>query len=74
MERNLDNRIEVITPITDPTIQQELDTILDSLMKDTHSSFHLESESYNLPLEQTEGPSYRAQESLYRYFSDRLTV
>ncbi len=73
MERNLDNRIEVITPILDKGIAGELDTIIEELQKDNHSSFHLESDMYNQPVERRDGDHHRAQKALYKYFKGRLT-
>ncbi len=72
MERNLDNRIEVVVPIKEHHIKQELDVVLEHLMRDNHSSFHLESESFNLPVENRDGVTHRAQESLYDYFRSCL--
>jgi len=72
MERNLDNRIEVIVPIKDTHIKEELDIVLEHLMRDTHSSFYLESERFNIPVESADEVNYRAQESLYDYFRSCL--
>ncbi len=71
MERNLDNRIEVVTPIADPDIQKELETILDLLSQDTLSSFHLESEMYNQPVKISHDGRHRFQKELSKYFRDR---
>ena len=35
MPRNLDNRIEVITPVYDPSVKQEMIRIVDYALRDT---------------------------------------
>jgi polyphosphate kinase len=42
MPRNLDHRVEVVTPIEDPALQSELSATLDALWRDTASSFELD--------------------------------
>jgi polyphosphate kinase len=42
MPRNLDHRVEVVTPIEDPALQTELSTTLDALWSDTATSFELD--------------------------------
>jgi len=41
MPRNLDHRVEVVTPIEDLALQTELTATLDALWRDTESSFEL---------------------------------
>ena len=41
MPRNLDHRVEVVTPIEDAAIQAELSSTLDALWRDTATSFEL---------------------------------
>jgi len=41
MPRNLDHRVEVLTPVEDPTLQTELSTTLRSLLADTTASWEL---------------------------------
>ncbi len=42
MPRNLDHRVEVLTPVEDPTLQAELSATLDALWRDTGGSFELD--------------------------------
>jgi len=42
MPRNLDHRVEVLTPVEDPTLQAELAATLEALWRDTGSSFELD--------------------------------
>jgi polyphosphate kinase len=41
MPRNLDHRIEVVTPIDDPKLQQELNVVLDTLLADNVQAWEL---------------------------------
>jgi len=41
MPRNLDHRVEVVTPVEDPAIQSELAATLDTLLTDTAASWEL---------------------------------
>ena len=42
MPRNLDHRVEVVTPIEDETIQAELSATIEALWRDTATSFELD--------------------------------
>jgi polyphosphate kinase len=42
MPRNLDHRVEILTPVEDPELQAEIDSSLDALWRDTASSFELD--------------------------------
>ena len=42
MPRNLDSRVEVITPVEDPALQGEIDLMLETSLSDNRSSFQLE--------------------------------
>jgi polyphosphate kinase len=43
MPRNLDHRVEVVTPIEDVAVQAELSSTFEALWRDTASSFELDS-------------------------------
>ena len=68
MPRNLDNRIEVVTPVYDPTVKQEMIRIVDYGLKDArqarvvdgYGSLELASPPDPLPA--------GSQEALYRYY------
>lgn len=72
MERNLDNRIEVTTPVYDPAIQAELDYFLQAHWADTYSSFSLESETFNQSLQTGETDEPRAQRDIYRWYRQKV--
>ena len=69
MPRNLDNRIEVVTPVYDPTVKQEMIRIVDYGLKDArqarvvdgYGSLEFASPSEPLPT--------GSQEALYRYYA-----
>ena len=42
MPRNLDHRVEILTPIEDAELQAEIDSSLDALWRDTAASFELD--------------------------------
>jgi polyphosphate kinase len=42
MPRNLDHRVEVVTPIEDPALQAELSSTFEALWRDTATSFELD--------------------------------
>jgi polyphosphate kinase len=42
MPRNLDHRVEVVTPIEDPAVQAELANTFEALWRDTATSFELD--------------------------------
>jgi polyphosphate kinase len=43
MPRNLDHRVEVVTPIEDPALQAEISSTFEALWRDTATSFELDS-------------------------------
>jgi polyphosphate kinase len=69
MERNLDHRIEVASPIYDPLIQQEISAIFDYQWRGTVKSRWITSDMKN-EYRRTEGPPFHAQKNLYlRYLT-----
>ncbi len=55
MPRNLDRRIEAITPVDDPSLAKRLDTVLDWLLADTELAWRLESSGQWTRLRATDG-------------------
>jgi polyphosphate kinase len=56
MERNLDRRVEVITPITDAAIKRHLrDVVLESLLSDTHRAWELQTDGSYTRVQPPEG-------------------
>ena len=41
MPRNLDPRVEVLVPVEDPSLRAEIDSLLETSLSDTRSSFQL---------------------------------
>jgi polyphosphate kinase len=65
MPRNLDSRVEVLVPVEDPALQGEIDTILETSLSDTRSSFQLMSDGTWERRRPAEGePERSAQEEL----------
>ena len=44
MPRNLDSRVEVLVPVEDPSLRGEIDSLLETSLSDTRSSFQLQSD------------------------------
>jgi polyphosphate kinase len=56
MERNLDRRVEVITPVNDAGIKRHLrDVVLESLLSDTHRAWELQTDGSYLRVRPAEG-------------------
>jgi polyphosphate kinase len=73
MERNLDKRIEVGTPILDPDIQQEFRTIFDIQWKDNQKTRIIDKKQRNKYRKTIDGDDpVRAQTALYEYYRDKL--
>jgi len=68
MPRNLDNRIEVVTPVYDPDIKEDLKRVVEYGLKDTSQGRIVDGSGKNeLPLAGDEG-FFRSQEELYKYY------
>ena len=56
MERNLDRRVEVVSPIQDPTLKRHLrDTVLEALLSDSHRAWELQPDGGYLRVRPPEG-------------------
>jgi polyphosphate kinase len=73
MTRNLDSRIEVLTPILDKTIFKELKQVLDLQLNDTEKARVLDVENSNkkVDLGNTVEP-IRSQYAIYDYLKNKL--
>ncbi|HLP55322.1 MAG TPA: polyphosphate kinase 1 [Fluviicola sp.] len=67
MERNLDKRIEVGTPVFDPDLQQELATIFNMQWNDTVKARILDKAQRN-NYKQTSGEPFQSQQELWKYY------
>lgn len=71
MTRNLDHCVEVVTPIYDPAIKEEMKRIVDYGFRDTLQARIVDGEGKNLFCEAPEGePPFRSQEALYEYYRE----
>ncbi len=69
MPRNLDKRIEVMTPIYDPAIQRELEAIVDYGLADTAQGYYVnEHEGRPRRADLRPHERFRSQEALYKYY------
>jgi polyphosphate kinase len=66
MTRNLDNRIEVTTPIFNLELQQELKTMLEIQLRDNIKARLINSKGLN-SFKKTDGEDYRAQKETYNF-------
>ncbi len=70
MIRNLDMRVEVACPITNPKIKSELKKILDMQWKD-NSKARIINEAQNNIYKKARGSSHRSQFETYQYLKDK---
>ena len=68
MPRNLDNRVEVITPVYDADIKEELKRIVDFGLKDTLQARIVDGIGTNAFKEENDETPFRSQEELYNYY------
>ena len=68
MPRNLDNRIEVMTPVYDPDIQRELKLIVAYGLQDTFQGRTVDGTGRNLPWTLEEREGIRSQRALYEHY------
>ena len=73
MPRNLDNRIEVMTPVYNTFIQEELKRIVEWGMKDNQKGRIADGTGENRFYADPEHPEpFRSQEELYRYYEKQV--
>lgn len=69
MPRNLDNRVEVVTPVYDPEIKADLKRVVEAGLKDTLQGRIVDGTGENRPWIAKDDLPYRSQEELYNYYS-----
>lgn len=74
MTRNLDNRIEVYTPVYDPTIQAQLKRIVLLALHDTYQGRIIDGTGRNLQWEITDGEPERSQSALYEGYKHEIEL
>ena len=68
MPRNLDNRVEVVTPVYCPEIKADLKRVVEWGLKDTCQGRIVDGTGRNLPLVIPGTSPFRSQEALYRVY------
>ena len=68
MPRNLDNRIEVITPVYDQAIKEEMKKIIDYGLRDTLQGRVVDGSGKNCSWTTDSDVSFRSQSALYDYY------
>lgn len=68
MPRNLDNRVEVITPVHDPVIKEDLKRVVEYGLLDTLQGRVVDGSGENLPWTTEHNLPFRSQEELYNYY------
>lgn len=69
MPRNLDNRIEVITPVYDPNVKKEMKLIVDYGLRDTVQGRIVDGSGENSPWECPDPLPCGSQEALYGHYT-----
>lgn len=72
MPRNLDNRIEVVTPVYDAKIKEDLEKVIDYGLRDTMQGRIVDGTGENRPWTTEDGEAFRSQEQLYLYYREQL--
>lgn len=71
MPRNLDNRVEVITPVYDPDIKADLVRVIDYGLKDTLQGRIVDGSGENASWMAGGEERLRSQEELYNYYLNK---
>ena len=69
MPRNLDIRVEVLTPVYDPRIKADLRRVVDYGLKDSSQGRVVDGMGNNQPVVSEDGTIFRSQEELYKCYS-----
>lgn len=65
MPRNLDRRVEAVTPIEDPKLKDELKDILDILLSDNLQAWDLHSDGEYIQRSPAKGKAARSAQKLF---------
>ncbi len=74
MPRNLDNRIEVVTPVYDAKIKEDLEMVIDYGLRDTMQGRIVDGTGENRPWTTEDGEAFRSQEQLYLHYREQMAV
>ena len=72
MPRNLYNRIEVVTPVYDAKIKEDLEKVIDYGLRDTMQGRIVDGTGENRPWTTEDGEAFRSQEQLYLHYREQL--
>lgn len=72
MPRNLDNRIEVVTPVYDAKVKEDLEKVIDYGLRDTMQGRIVDGTGENRPWTTEDGEAFRSQEQLYLHYREQL--
>ncbi len=72
MPRNLNNRVEVVTPVYDPLIKEDLKRVIDFALRDNMQGRCVDGTGRNLPWVTNDPTPFRSQEALYKHYTDTL--
>jgi polyphosphate kinase len=65
MTRNLDRRVEAVTPIEDPTLKKQLKDILDILLSDNRQAWDLHSDGRYIQRQPAKGEAERSAQKIF---------
>ena len=68
MPRNLNNRVEVVTPVYDPNIKADLKRVIDYALRDNKQGRIVDGTGRNLPWQTDSDVPFRSQEELYKSY------
>lgn len=74
MPRNLDNRIEVVTPVYDPEIKHDLRMVVDFGLRDNVQGRIEDGTGSNTMYKPENEPPFRSQEKLYEFYKEQLVA
>ncbi|MDR3652265.1 MAG: RNA degradosome polyphosphate kinase [Paludibacter sp.] len=74
MQRNLDNRVEVYTPVYDRELQMQLKTVIEFGLKDNVKARIVDGSGNNLINSNNDEIPFRSQEELYQFYKNRYEV
>lgn len=74
MPRNLDNRIEVVTPVYDAKIKEDLEKVIDYGLRDTMQGRIVDGTGENRQWTTEDGGAFRSQEQLYLHYREQMAV
>ena len=72
MPRNLNNRVEVVTPIYSSSIKEDLKRVIDFALNDNMQGRIVDGTGRNLPWKTNDDTPFRSQEKLYEHYKEEV--